>query len=450
MLGPPFSRLLRLSPVRNNLTGVLSSLGRLQEDLVPGQRGTEMNIPVSEALDAVVADAASFTPASHQPLQLVVITWSPVHLLTETFRLVLNHAHARYLSAVHVAGVKSLLRRGTLLQEEEEDTFPAGDAAGGVWVTAATYPPDPYTFTGLFKSWLSETKGKDPHIHVKFPAEGDDKNPFTLLFDVEELMVDPVCLPSTIASRLSLHHNLLRTVSTTQGNTIPVVELEVMRRVKCPSLATTIFGQSFYLVPTGATSLSFTDIWENKQCVAAISEQLAAWDEGLLARATGAPGALTPLVAILAAPHCSALSLVHVSPAELLLAERHLDTHHQEVPDKVRREMEQRLESLDVSDLRLVDMATNLIPVLIQHFTKSPRGGGRVAQQNTTIAHVPHQEPTRNARPLPQHPAFMDDDFQPDSHPMGRGQKTGGRRSRSNQGRRFLRAHKINTSGNYY
>ena len=32
-----------------------------------------------------------------------------------------------------------------------EEGLPYGDAVGGVWVSGASYPPDPYTFTALFK-----------------------------------------------------------------------------------------------------------------------------------------------------------------------------------------------------------------------------------------------------------------------------------------------------------
>ncbi|XP_071523384.1 uncharacterized protein [Panulirus ornatus] len=405
VLGPPFTRILRLSPVRNNLPGILSSLNSMVDGLTPVQRGTEVSVEVSEALDTVVAEAAAFSLAATHPLQVVVITWGPVHVLTEAFTLLLNHSHARCLRAVHVAGVENILH-GALLQEN----VPAGDAAGGVWVTAASYSPDPYTFTALFKSWLGETKGKEPHIQLIIPAAicEDHQDPLTLLVDMQEIMVNPACLPSTVASRLTINNNIYRTVSTTQGTSVFIVDLEVVKRVTCSSVATALFGQACYLVPTGATSLSFSDIWENKQYVAALCEQLAERDEGLLARVRAAPGAITPLVAIFPATHCSALSMVHVAPAELMLAERHLDEQPQEVPDKVGKELKKRLASLNVSDLRLEDQASYLIPTLTQHFTKTTRGGGPRARQqmNTTFAHVATSG-TRNSRPPPQHPAFM-------------------------------------------
>ncbi|XP_069938512.1 uncharacterized protein [Cherax quadricarinatus] len=413
VLGPPFTRLLRLSPVRNNLPGLVSSLGRMLDHLTPAQRGTEMNLEVSEALDAVVEEAATFLPASSHPLQ--------------------------------VAGVESVLEGS----QQQLQQLPGGDAVRGVWITAATYTPDPYTFTALFKSWLGETKGKDPHVHVTFPASSSDQDTLTLLTDIQEVMLDPVCLPSAISSRLTIHHNLLRTVSTTQGSTVTVVELQVVKRVKCATLATVVFGHSYYLLPTGATSLPFNDIWENRQYVRAVAQQLLSRDEALLARATGPVGSITPMVAILPAPHCSALSLVHVAPAELLLAERHLDTHHLDVPDKVSREMEERLTSLEVSDVKLVDLTSSLIPTLIQHFTKTPRGGGgRLGQVNNTSMTQVGNSVCGNTRALPQHPAFTTS-FDPDAEVVTTRGRTTETRPRGFSGRRGGRGHRWSTASLY-
>ncbi|KAK7086071.1 hypothetical protein SK128_016467, partial [Halocaridina rubra] len=90
-------------------------------------------------------------------------------------------------------------------------------------------------------------------------------------------------------------------------STLPVVEIEVLKRVSGSSVASSLFGQPIYLMPTGATSLSFEDIWENRQYVSCLSRQLNEKDEGLLSRVLASPGTLTALVAIFPASHCNGL-----------------------------------------------------------------------------------------------------------------------------------------------
>ncbi|XP_068233021.1 uncharacterized protein [Palaemon carinicauda] len=261
LLGPPFLRLLKLSSVRNNLPSVLSSLSRVFEELTPTPQGTEINMEAGFALDAIVAEAGGFSPALNHPLQLLVLTWRPVPLMMETFTSVLTLSHSKYLRAVHVVGITSVLH------PDSEDVMPPGDAAGGVWITGGTYTADPYTFTALFKSWLSESKGTEPHARLIFPSSPEEveEEPLTLLLDMQEIMIDPLSLPSVVASRLTVHKNLYRTVSSTQGSSIPIAEMEVIKRINVSSLATALIGPSAYLLATGATSLSFDKIWDNKQ-----------------------------------------------------------------------------------------------------------------------------------------------------------------------------------------
>nr|XP_053630362.1 uncharacterized protein LOC128687034 [Cherax quadricarinatus] len=422
-------------------------MGALEEGVRPNKNPCRWSEEVDRA-EAAMEEGVTLTVDKGKTTstsRIVVVTWGAVQRMTETLSLVLSHEHARYLSTVHVAGVESVLDGS----QQQLQQIPGGDAVRGVWITAATYTPDPYTFTALFKSWLGETKGKDPHVHVTFPASSSDQDTLTLLTDIQEVMLDPVCLPSAISSRLTIHHNLLRTVSTTQGSTVTVVELQVVKRVKCATLATVVFGHSYYLLPTGATSLPFNDIWENRQYVRAVAQQLLSRDEALLARATGPVGSITPMVAILPAPHCSALSLVHVAPAELLLAERHLDTHHLDVPDKVSREMEERLTSLEVSDVKLVDLTSSLIPTLIQHFTKTPRGGGgRLGQVNNTSMTQVGNSVCGNTRALPQHPAFTTS-FDPDAEVVTTRGRTTETRPRGFSGRRGGRGHRWSTASLY-
>lgn len=44
-----------------------------------------------------------------------------------------------------------------------------------------------------------------------------------------------------------------------------VWDVEVLKRVRGESLAGAVFGPPYYLLPTSATSLTFTEIWQNKQ-----------------------------------------------------------------------------------------------------------------------------------------------------------------------------------------
>ncbi|XP_068233019.1 uncharacterized protein [Palaemon carinicauda] len=274
LLGPPFLRLLKLSSVRNNLPSVLSSLSRVFEELTPTPQGTEINMEAGFALDAIVAEAGGFSPALNHPLQLLVLTWRPVPLMMETFTSVLTLSHSKYLRAVHVVGITSVLH------PDSEDVMPPGDAAGGVWITGGTYTADPYTFTALFKSWLSESKGTEPHARLIFPSSPEEveEEPLTLLLDMQEIMIDPLSLPSVVASRLTVHKNLYRTVSSTQGSSIPIAEMEVIKRINVSSLATALIGPSAYLLATGATSLSFDKIWDNKQVINDVEQKLSELD----------------------------------------------------------------------------------------------------------------------------------------------------------------------------
>ncbi|XP_064098965.1 uncharacterized protein LOC135210093 isoform X2 [Macrobrachium nipponense] len=332
LLGPPFARLLKLSSVRNNLPSVLSSLSRVFQELTPTTQGTETHMEVCAALDAIVAEAERFSPALTYPLQLLVLTWRPVPLMMETFTSALSLSHSKYLRAVHVVGIASVLH------PDIGDDTPPGDAAGGVWVTGATYTADPYTFNALFKSWLSESKGTEPHVQLIFPSSpGEEQGePLTLLLDMQEIMIDPLSLPSAIASRLIVHQNLYRTTSSTQGSNLPVVEMEVIKRVNASSFATALMGPPTYLLPTGATSLSFDKIWDNKLYVAKASQKLEEKNEALLARVVAPPDTVAAQAVIFPAPHCSALSMIHVVPCELMLAERHLEGRNSQliVPEK--------------------------------------------------------------------------------------------------------------------
>ncbi|XP_050697666.1 meiosis 1 arrest protein-like [Eriocheir sinensis] len=455
-LGSPFTRLLRLTPIRGHLPSLISALPRMLEDLTPADRSTEINQEVGEALDAVIAEAASFPPASQHSLQMVVVTWGPVAVLTEALSQVLTLEHARYLSAVHVAGVESL-EEGAL--GGAEGGRPRGDAVGGVWVTGATYPPDPYTFAALFKSWLLESKGKEPHLHLIFPPSSTSTSststttttttsdsstePLTLLLDMQEVMVEPASLPSAIASRLTIHANLYRTVCTTQGSTVAVPQVQVVKRVQVGSVAPAVFGAAHHLLPSAAAALSFNTIWDNRQLVASLCHQLEEADEGLLARVEAPPGALSPIVVVLPAPHCSALSLVHVAPSELMLAERHCPAPPHPIPDKLAQAISSSLASLTLSDLRLEDHTSPLVHALAAHYTHHGRPHARGGtnqqqqqqqQQHTTAPHH-HQPPSTFTstgyvytlpRPSPpRHPAHL---------PPSRGR--GGR-----GGRRATRAH---------
>ncbi|KAK4324134.1 hypothetical protein Pmani_005137 [Petrolisthes manimaculis] len=407
VLGSPYSRLLPLTPLRGHLPAVLTSLNRILTDLEPRERVVDMTLMVQEALDCVVADAASFPPASQHPIQ--------------------------------VAGLEC--SEG---ESQSPEVPPLGEAAGGVWVTGATYPPDPYTLTALFKSWLGEVKGKKPHVHLTLPPYIQDKEPIKLLLDVQEMMIDPVCLPSALASRLTLQTNLIRTVSSTQGNCVNVWDVEVLKLVKGENVAAAVFGPPYYLLPTSATSLTFTEIWQNKQYVASVSEELAVRDIGLLAKMRGPPTSLTPLLAIFPAPHCSALTMLHLAPAELMLAERNNDGKIDEVPDKISKEVCGHLNSLEESELRLEDQESCLIPALIHHFTRTSRGSSsssmRTSHGATTGHHhnaaPPLPAPTPTHRALPQHPAFS---VPPSSHRGG-----SMARGRGSIGRRALRAHAMN------
>ncbi|XP_042880558.1 uncharacterized protein LOC122258607 [Penaeus japonicus] len=395
-LGPPFSRLLKMTPVRNSLPPVLSGLARMLTDLLPSMSDADLHEVVGSALDAIIADVSNFPPANTHALQLLVITWGEVQVLTEVFTNVLTHSHARCISAVHVVGLVSVL------QDKLQDDFPAGDAAGGIWVTGASYPADPFTMSALLRSWLGEASGESAHVTLSIPPVlNEEGNCLTLLLDLQEVMIDPLSLPSTVSSRLIIHHNLYRTVSTTQGQHVPVVDLEVVKRVSCTKLAAAIFGQAAYLLPTGATSLPFDQIWENKQYVAAISEQLAASGEALLARVPSTGAQLTPKVVILPATQCAALSMVHIVPGELMIPERNLEVFY-DVPDKVNKDIERRLSALEVTELQIEDQASALVPALIQHLTKTPRvaGGSRNPQSNRVM-------PQTTCPTKPQHPAFM-------------------------------------------
>ncbi|KAK8389889.1 hypothetical protein O3P69_012819 [Scylla paramamosain] len=174
--------------------------------------------------------------------------------------MVLTLEHARHISAVHVAAVESL--EG----ETGEGELPAGDAVGGVWVTGASYPPDPYSFTALFK------------------------------------LVRSLC------------------------------------------------------------------------------QSLEEEEVGLLARVAAPPGTLTPYVVVLPAPHCSALSLVHVAPSDLMLPERHCPDPHQPLPDKLAQEVSDWLSSLPLTDLRHEDLTCPLSHALAAHFHAHTRPAARPLQ----------------------------------------------------------------------
>ncbi|KAK4307990.1 hypothetical protein Pmani_020285 [Petrolisthes manimaculis] len=431
VLGSPYSRLLPLTPLRGHLPAVLTSLNRILTDLEPRERVVDLTLMVQEALDCVVADAASFPPASQHPIQVVVLTWEHFSVVTEAFSLLLTHNHSRYLSAVHVAGLECC--EG---ESQSPEVPPLGEVAGVVWVTGATYPPDPYTLTALFKSWLREVKGKKPHVHLTLSPYIQDKEPIKLLLDVQEMIIEPVCLPSALASRLTLQTNLIRTVSSTQGNCVNVWDVEVLKLVKGENVAAAVFGPPYYLLPTSATSLTFTEIWHNKQYVASVSEELAVRDIGLLAKVRGTPTSLTPLLAIFPAPHCSALTMVHLAPAELMLAERNTDGKIDEVPNKISKEVCGHLNSLEESELRLEDQESCLIPTLIHHLTRTSRGSSSSMRTShgTTTGHQHNAAPTHRA--LPQHPAFS---VPPSSH---RGGSVA--RGRGSIGRRASRAHAKN------
>ncbi|XP_066985699.1 uncharacterized protein [Macrobrachium rosenbergii] len=416
LLGPPFARLLKLSSIRNNLPSVLSSLSRVFQELTPTTQGTETHMEVCAALDAIVAEAERFSPALSHPLQLLVLTWRPVPLMMETFTSALTLSHSKYLRAIHVIGIASVLH------PDAGDDMPPGDAAGGVWVTGATYTADPYTFNALFKSWLSESKGTEPHVQLIFPSSPgeEEEEPLTLLLDMQEIMIDPLSLPSAIASRLIVHQNLYRTTSSTQGSNLPVVELEVIKRISTSSFATALMGPPTYLLATGATSLPFDKIWDNKLYVTKVSQKLEEKNEALLARVIAPSGTVAAHVVIFPAPHCSALSMIHVVPCELMLAERHLEGRNSQliVPEKVISDIEQKLSELEVSELRLEDHTTNLIPSLVHHFTKPARGGtARIPPTHiSAVNHAAGRAPLLQARgqhggramPVRQvHPALM-------------------------------------------
>ncbi|XP_047472584.1 uncharacterized protein LOC125027540 isoform X2 [Penaeus chinensis] len=405
-----------MTPVRNSLPPVLSGLARLLTDLHPSTSDADLYEVIGSALDAIIVDVSGFPPAQTHALQLLVLTWGEVQVLTEVFTSVLTHSHARYISAVHVVGLVSVL------QDKMQDDLPAGDAAGGIWVTGASYPADPFTMSALLRPWLAEASGETAHVTLKLPPkQNGDETGLTLLLDLQEVMIDPLSLPSSLSSRLIVHHNLYRTVSTTQGQSVPIVELEVVKRLLCTKLAPAIFGQATYLLPTGATSLPFDQIWENKQYVAAISEQLAASGEALLARASSTGALLTPKVVVLPATHCAALSMVHLAPAELMLPERNLEVLY-DLPDKMNKDIEKCLSSLEVTELQIEDQATALVPALIQHLTKTPRntGGSRSLQSNRVTP-----QPTSAMKP--QHPAFASERGRATSGRGARGGAAGGR-----------------------
>ncbi|KAK7086072.1 hypothetical protein SK128_016468, partial [Halocaridina rubra] len=174
LLGPPFQRLLKLSAIRNNIPSVLTALNFMYEGLQPAQEGTEFVQDVCSALDTILAEAESFSLALSHPLQLLVITWRPLELLTKTVTSALTHLHAKFIRAVHVVRIVSLLNDDT-----EDEDLPVGDAAGGVWITGAPYTADPYSLAALFKSWLCETKGSDPHLLLTLQATGEEDVPLT-------------------------------------------------------------------------------------------------------------------------------------------------------------------------------------------------------------------------------------------------------------------------------
>ncbi|XP_068233017.1 uncharacterized protein [Palaemon carinicauda] len=433
LLGPPFLRLLKLSSVRNNLPSVLSSLSRVFEELTPTPQGTEINMEAGFALDAIVAEAGGFSPALNHPLQLLVLTWRPVPLMMETFTSVLTLSHSKYLRAVHVVGITSVLH------PDSEDVMPPGDAAGGVWITGGTYTADPYTFTALFKSWLSESKGTEPHARLIFPSSPEEveEEPLTLLLDMQEIMIDPLSLPSVVASRLTVHKNLYRTVSSTQGSSIPIAEMEVIKRINVSSLATALIGPSAYLLATGATSLSFDKIWDNKQYVASLSQKLEKMDEALLTKVVAPP----------------ALSMIHLVPCELMLVERYLDERNSQLvlPEKVINDVEQKLSELDVSELKLEDHSTNLVSSLVHHFTKPSRGGtARIPPTNISTVNraagrgcLQARGQQRGGRVTPTrqiHPAF--------ATPNAAAAKNAGcYKDRGNLGQRALQAFNMNRGG---
>ncbi|XP_045104421.1 uncharacterized protein LOC123499951 [Portunus trituberculatus] len=406
-LGRPYTRLLRLSTVRANLPSLFASLPRVLRDVTVCESTPEISQEVGEALDAIVREAASFAPASQHPIQVVLVTWERVEVLTEALSMVLTLEHARHISAVHVAAVESL--DGALGDGE----LPAGDAVGGVWVTGAYYPPDPYSFTALFKSWLLEMKGKEPHLHL-----------ILVVLDMQEVMIDPSTLPSSVSSRLTLHTHPCRIVCTTQGNSVPVYHLEVIKRVQVSSVAPYVYGAALYLLPSSAASLNFTAIWENRQLVRSLCQSLEEEEEGLLARVAAPEGTLTPHVVVLPAPHCSALSLVHVAPSDLMLPERYCPDANQALPDKLVQEVSGWLSSLPRTDLRHEDLTCPLSYALAAHFHAHtrPAAKGNNTQRHTTTTTTTTTNNNNNKsyvfslpRPdPPRHPAH-----QPPSRPRG-------------------------------